>query len=473
VTDTTSDAQLVRASAGGDAAAFGAVVQRYQALVCAITYSATGDVGASEELAQEAFLRAWSNLTHLNDPDKFRPWLCAIARNLAGTALRRKPRGPSRSLAGVEELSTCEPGPDEAVWAEERREIVWRAVEGIPLEYREPLVLFYRRQQSVGQVAADLGLSEAAVRQRLSRGRRLIKAEVASLVEDTLARSGPGKAFAVAVVAALPAMITPPASAAVAGIAGEGAPTAKTFVAAGISGAILGPILGLLGGIFGSWCSIRNTHSARERRFMIRMTVMVWGLILVLLGVPLTLTLAGLVPRWTVFVGQGVFFVFLVPLILWGNAHQRNIQIQEGTFRRPEPGAGGITPQGCRVSLGGGIVGATLWLLILTFLVQDWVFFGVIVGCDALLLFGLARVSKRRPQWIWSVFVALIGALMTLTLVVVNLRWDIWMKAYRISLAYEPVNDVSLRTINLVVGGLYGILILLAAWRWARGRHEP
>jgi hypothetical protein len=122
-------------------------------------------------------------------------------------------------------------------------------------------VLFYRSQRSVSDVAAALGLSQDTVRQRLHRGRQLIKSEVASLVEDTLARSGPGKAFAVGVIAALPALITPPASAAVAGIAVKGAPAAKTLVGTGLTGAILTPILGLPGGIFGAWWSSKFNGS--------------------------------------------------------------------------------------------------------------------------------------------------------------------------------------------------------------------
>ena len=83
--NTTSEAQLLHASAAGNRDAFGTVVRRYQALVCAVAYSATGDVGTSEELAQETFIRAWSNLPQLEDPGKFRIWLCTIARNLANT----------------------------------------------------------------------------------------------------------------------------------------------------------------------------------------------------------------------------------------------------------------------------------------------------------------------------------------------------------------------------------------------------
>ncbi len=59
MSDGTSEGELLQASLAGNKDAFGAVVKRYESLVCAITYSATGDIGKSQELAQETFLRAW------------------------------------------------------------------------------------------------------------------------------------------------------------------------------------------------------------------------------------------------------------------------------------------------------------------------------------------------------------------------------------------------------------------------------
>ncbi|MHC5158034.1 MAG: RNA polymerase sigma factor, partial [Planctomycetota bacterium] len=67
--------QVLRSCAGGDSAAFEAIVSKYQSLVCAITYSAVGQVDKSEELAQQAFINAWQNLAQLQDLDMFKAWL--------------------------------------------------------------------------------------------------------------------------------------------------------------------------------------------------------------------------------------------------------------------------------------------------------------------------------------------------------------------------------------------------------------
>ncbi|MCK4627721.1 MAG: hypothetical protein KAT56_01895, partial [Sedimentisphaerales bacterium] len=69
----------------------------------------------------------------------------------------------------------------------------------------EPMILYYREQQSIKKVSELLDLSEDAVKQRLSRGRKMLKQQVASFVEDVLGKTSPGKSFTLAVLAALPA----------------------------------------------------------------------------------------------------------------------------------------------------------------------------------------------------------------------------------------------------------------------------
>jgi len=386
----------LQGSVAGNKEAFSAVVQRYQGLVCAVTYSATGDVGTSEELAQETFIRAWRNLSQLDDLRKFRGWLCQIARNLARTWLRGRHGGQVQPLEGTGELAAIEPRPDEAAAARERQEIVWAAVERIPVQYREPLVLFYRTQQSVSEVAAGLDLSEAIVRQRLHRGRQLIKAEVSSLVEDTLVRSGPGKAFAVAVIAALPAAITPPASAAVAGIAAKGTPAAKTLLGAGWIGAVLGPVLALFGAVFGAWISFKRPDSPRQRRFRAWLFVIWWLLFFALLGLPLTLFYAGLIPVWALGFCLAVYVVLLVGLIVWTKVGQQRILIADEQL--PE----GINRQSLNGGVGGGILGATGWLLYQAMLARDWLSFGLILTFDIIIFCvvtrAVIRIWTREPQ---------------------------------------------------------------------------
>lgn len=207
----TKDADLVTQSLGGNRDAFGQIVARYQLLICSLAYSATGSLGQSEDLAQETFITAWRHLGHLHEPHKLRAWLCGIARNRINNSLRREGRQPLRGaepLHNAEEAPNPEPLPRDQAISREEEAILWRSLEQIPETYREPLVLFYREHQSVENVATALDLSEDAVKQRLSRGRRLLHEEVVAFVEGALERTNPGKAFTLGVLAALPVFAT-------------------------------------------------------------------------------------------------------------------------------------------------------------------------------------------------------------------------------------------------------------------------
>jgi RNA polymerase sigma factor (sigma-70 family) len=203
-----SDAELVEWSRSGDRSAFAAIVKRYQRLVCSITYNATGSLSLSEDLAQETFFAAWKQMAELREPERLRAWLCGIARFLVGKEFRKMGREPAHAaeaLDSIEEPQSAEASPAMQAVSREEEAILWRALERIPDTYREPLILFYREEKSIERVAAELELSEDAVKQRLSRGRKLLHEEVVAFVEGTLSRTAPGQNFSNAVLAMLPA----------------------------------------------------------------------------------------------------------------------------------------------------------------------------------------------------------------------------------------------------------------------------
>src|ERR1700693_1943891 len=100
-TESVNDVQLVERSRNGDRDAFGRIVERYQSLVCALTYSACGNLQASEDLAQVTFITAWCELRKLKEPSKLKSWLCGIARNITNNSFRQNQRTPT---ANAEEL---------------------------------------------------------------------------------------------------------------------------------------------------------------------------------------------------------------------------------------------------------------------------------------------------------------------------------------------------------------------------------
>ncbi|MFN0128211.1 MAG: sigma-70 family RNA polymerase sigma factor [Verrucomicrobiales bacterium] len=222
---SVTDADLLGRCREGQSVAFGEIVARYGALVRALAFSACGDRAQSEDIAQEVFVVAWRRLGDVRDGGKFRPWLCAIARQQSRMTLRRASRRPEGHAAALDELAetpSAEPAPDERAAQREEEALVWRALERLPLAWREVLVLHYREEYTAERIAAELGLSAVAVRQRLVRGRALLRERVADVVETSLRRGRtPHAALSAAALAALPpsTFVAAPASAGVASTA--------------------------------------------------------------------------------------------------------------------------------------------------------------------------------------------------------------------------------------------------------------
>jgi len=470
-----SEARLLEASLAGNKEAFGTIVQQYQSLICGITYSATGDFAKSEELAQETFIRAWKGLRQLKDLSKFRAWLCTIARNVVSRSIKRQQKdiiNDALSLERLDAVEAAEPGPGQIAISREHEAVVWLALKEIPQKYREPLVLFYREQQSVNQVAAGLELSEHAVRQRLSRGRKLLKAEVAALVEDVLGQTGPTKTFGVVIIAALPALAPQAVAAGTAAVAAKGSAAAKTAFAALLSGAVLGPILGLLGGLFGSWMSIRNTKSPRERWFVIKFTLFVWGevtLLFLVIGFFLVLALKGMVPMWIygmVFVAvMTAHVILLVPAIIWGNRQQRQIQIEDGTYVTPEYQPVKMSRANIYGSFGGSILGALCWIFALSVITRDSLVASAVLLFAVGLFIPSAKKCLRSPNKYWQIAIADMMCIAAFTLLILNLRWERWIEFYRHSSGRNFI-DIPLWCVNLAIIAVFSGLLAMFVLRY-------
>ncbi len=233
---SASDAELVHAARRGDKRAFVEIVARYQAMVCGIALGILGDFAASEDAGQEAFLTAWRKIHDLREPERLRAWLAQIARNTALGHLRRE-RG-HEALDDALALADASPAPDEVAANEEEAALVRQSLAKLPETYRLPLILYYREGRSVRAVAETLGISEDAVKQRLARGRELLRDCMSGLIESVLTRTGPGAVFTMTIAAVIGALAAP---AAVAGsvFAATSAAAGTTSAAAASSAPVL------------------------------------------------------------------------------------------------------------------------------------------------------------------------------------------------------------------------------------------
>jgi len=329
-----ADEELIAGARRGDRDAFGRIVGRYQALICALAYNATGHLAQSEDLAQEAFVVAWKQLPALREPEKLRSWLCGIVRNLARRARRdgeHEPVHRAEPLESAGEVPAPGPHPLDQAISREEEGILWRQLEAIPETYREPLILFYRQHASTEQVALALELSEDAVRQRLTRGRRLLQEQVRVFVESALERTSPKPAFTQSVLAALPAAASSGKAVGAALAAASGSAAKGAWAAAGP----IGGVLAMLGGAFVSRRAIAtdDTKSPREKEFVARFAWIQVAAAIAFIVAFLMMTAREIRAPHPPFVrdigGAALVFLFwVIGMGLWRLRYRRQFQIQ-------------------------------------------------------------------------------------------------------------------------------------------------
>ena len=266
------------AAADGDRDAYARIVGACQNSITAIALAIVRDVPASEDIAQEAFLSAWQHLRRLQNPASFLPWLRQITRNLARDhlrALRHRPLDGDGAEFAIANAADPAPTPVQQLLADEREQAAAELISALPAESREVLLLFYREDQSSRQVASLLGLSDAAVRKRLSRARQALHADLLARFGAFAKASAPSVGFTGMVATAL-GLASPPAAAA--GIFGSaaGAIGAKTLgkVLVGAAGSIGIGIVAAFAGIFlGLRQQLRGAIDRRERTELVRSAV--------------------------------------------------------------------------------------------------------------------------------------------------------------------------------------------------------
>ena len=174
------DAGAVDRVLQGDLSAFAEIVQRWQGPLVNLAYRFVRDRGRAEEMAQEAFVRAFRALATWRRDAALSTWLFALAANLYRSELRRIP-------ARLVPLDTiAEPADPRSIGRdmddEERRRIVRRTLHTLPPKYRDALVLFYFHDMDVATTARSLSLKEGTVKARLSRGRDMLRKKLARVL---------------------------------------------------------------------------------------------------------------------------------------------------------------------------------------------------------------------------------------------------------------------------------------------------
>jgi RNA polymerase sigma-70 factor (ECF subfamily) len=165
----------------GDVSAFEGLVRRWQGPLVNLAYRFCRDRGRAEEMAQEAFLRAFRSLHRWRRESLFSTWLFALATNLYRSELRRIPMG----TVAIDDV--VEPGDPRSLAKgleqEDTDRAVRRAVDALPPKYRETMILFYFHDMDVAATARTLALPEGTIKARLSRGRDLLASKLTRRVK--------------------------------------------------------------------------------------------------------------------------------------------------------------------------------------------------------------------------------------------------------------------------------------------------
>ena len=333
------------AAARGDQAAYGRVVALCQNTITGIALAITRDVHASEDIAQEAFLKGWRQLATLKNPDSFLPWLREITRNLARDHLRAQRRRPMTGEAAEIALTLATdtaPTPAETRLQTEQEHAAREVIAALPEDSREVLLLYYREGQRSHHVAALLGITDAAVRKRLSRARQYVREELMTRFGEFARTSAPSAAFASGVMGML-AIAAPPSAGAV--VLGTGSTMAGKgllkLVGGGLGAAAFGTLVGIGAVWFGIRKPLKNPLDGRERRDLIRYGVFCTVLILAfVVGIVALTQVRGWVPHLglTLAYMGGICWASAVwlPRILKRRQARDALRDPEGTRRQME-----------------------------------------------------------------------------------------------------------------------------------------
>ena len=189
-----SDEELMLRVQSGVTDCYDVLVERYKVRLFNYLYRLTGNRDEAEEIAQEAFVKAYIHAEKYKTIARFSTWLYTIATNLVRNRIRSRSRAPrlvslwTRGFGDSDEerVLDIEDGgrtPDQVINDAELSSVINRAIAKIPEKYRESFVLREINELSYEEIAAVTGLKLGTVRSRINRARNYFRQLVAPVVE--------------------------------------------------------------------------------------------------------------------------------------------------------------------------------------------------------------------------------------------------------------------------------------------------
>ncbi|HET7293458.1 MAG TPA: sigma-70 family RNA polymerase sigma factor [Vicinamibacteria bacterium] len=183
------DAAFVERARAGDREAFRFLVERHGRNVYRLAYRITGNQGDAEDVAQEAFLKAYRSLDRFESRSNFSTWIYRIASNCAYDQLRaraRRPEDPIEGEQGPLPIESEGASPERlAAGADLRRQLTAAMRRLTPAE-RTAFVLRHHEGRSIAEIGAALGLDTSAAKHSVFRAVRKLRAALQPLAQEAL-----------------------------------------------------------------------------------------------------------------------------------------------------------------------------------------------------------------------------------------------------------------------------------------------
>ena len=182
-----TDAELVARARLGDAAAFGALVDRHRAAVFRAARAALGSHADAEDAAQDAFLLAYRRLDTFRGQASFKTWLLTIAwrqainrRRSLSSIWRRmvQPKTEEEAEAAIAGVPTSSPTPEQAAQQDQLRRAAREAIRALSPKLRDALLLAQSGEHTYEEIAAMLHVPLGTVKWRVSEARRVVRQQL-------------------------------------------------------------------------------------------------------------------------------------------------------------------------------------------------------------------------------------------------------------------------------------------------------
>ncbi|MED1203885.1 RNA polymerase sigma factor SigW [Heyndrickxia acidicola] len=173
----------------GDQNAFGEIVEIYKDKVFQICFRMLGNRHEAEDIAQEAFLRAYVNISSFNQDRNFSTWLYRIATNLCIDRIRKKKPDyyldaevpGTEGLDMYSQIAASGISPESEVEGMELQEIVQKEISALPEKYRSVIILKYLEDLSLNEISEILDMPLGTVKTRIHRGREALRKQLRKL----------------------------------------------------------------------------------------------------------------------------------------------------------------------------------------------------------------------------------------------------------------------------------------------------